>query len=37
MRKIILLIGDAFLSLSLMAEKPYTLVLDAGHGQMSPP
>ena len=36
MRKIILLIGAAFLSLSLMAEKPYTLVLDAGHGGKDP-
>lgn len=36
MRKIIYIILAALLALPIMAEKPYTLVLDAGHGGKDP-
>ena len=36
MRKIIHILLAALLALPLMAEKPYTLVLDAGHGGKDP-
>lgn len=36
MRKIIYILLAALLALPLMAEKPYTLVLDAGHGGKDP-
>ena len=36
MRKIIYILLAALLALPIMAEKPYTLVLDAGHGGKDP-
>ncbi len=36
MRKIIYLLLAAILALPVMADKPYTLVLDAGHGGKDP-